>query len=740
LASDVTDEAVVCQNEKLISEGLIDVIDVEAYMDIIQDDELGVKEALELAKFCKIFPCPDFCVYSVVDGIEVKSNQAHESSERIVVSCSLGTRAVVTDREFDLYCMRNRAITFFDVHGFLPGKLVEDDSIDIPHSLLSYPNISVTSLLPSDMAYIDMSGSFNYRHYEGCEIELVKDKVIAPTIRIADKDSRSLDSYERNEKNQVLKYLFDTNFKSQEEIANMAADGRLFSEYHQVIQLALKPEAKKPSSRPFSMASDEVRRLLSEAEANIATYVTKQRGSSQGKSTMALDERMSILAATPEYSVDTETYMMSFDLEGFSPMQSPRFKERALRSWSRCFATPEFDATAKIFTESTLVFDKFGVNDSFKMVGNDLEGFHGRLNTAAHIDLMGYAVFKLKELGLTSGAAGLEVLIDDGLLRIDIKRGTDHKFLKEAVAIIDSIYHFSGQNISWDKTFVSQVMCQYLNRVYYDGIEVTPGAKAFLRIGKNQECAIPTLADELMAHAATTRGAIQSGTHHIMAYYAYIVETYKSLKRWGLKHEDSGNLDHLAFALHVPIGLGGLGISTLFGLSTNESLSAVQTGIAAMKMVVFRFPGYRQLANTFLNAPLRPLTTEGILRNPMAFRTTYRCLNVRRFANVAKAFVLKNSTNALIKEANRGTFNEADDTILRIIAADSNISELKRKHLWDMTISSHLDTVIGKLQSSSTAAALIGSKRAILIFAANRGEAKMLINELATGRLSVRYT
>jgi len=740
LASDVTDDAFECQSAKLVDEGLTDVIDVNRYMSIIESDELGVKEALELAKFCKIFPCPDFCVYSVVDGIEIKSNAAHQSSESITVRSSMGTSAVVTDQEFDLYCMRNRAITFYDVHGFLPGRLIEDDNVIIPNNMISYPNVSVTSLTPADMAFVDMTGSFNYRHYAGCEIELVKDKVIAPTIRMTDKDHAKVSEYDRNERNQVLKYLFDPKFKPQEEVAQMAADGTLFTDYHQVIQLALKPEAKKPGSRPFSMASDEVRRLLSEAEANIATYVTKQRGSSQGKSTMELDERMSVLAATPDYKCDYETYMMSFDLEGFSPMQAPRFKERAMRSWSRCFATAEFDATLRIFSESTLLFDKFGLADTFNMVGNDLEGFHGRLNTAAHIDLMGYAVYKLKELGLTGGAAGLEVLIDDGLLRIDIKRGPDHKYLKEAVAIIDAIYHFSGQNISWDKTFVSQTMCQYLNRVYYDGIEVTPGAKAFLRIGKNQECAIPTLADEMMAHAATTRGAIQSGTHHIMAYYAYMVEVYKTLKRWGLKHEDDENLDRLAFAIHVPVGLGGLGISTLFGLSTNESLSALQTGVAAMKMIVFRFNGYRQLANQFLNAPMRPMSAEGILRNPMAIRTTYRCLNVRRFANVAKAFILKNSTNALIKEANRGTFNEVDDTILRIIAADANISEIKRKHLWDMTIASHLDTVIGKLQSSSTAAALIGVKRTLLIYAANRGEAKLLINELATGRLNVRYT
>jgi hypothetical protein len=739
LASDITDEAVECQIKKLHDEKLVDIIDVDAYMAIIDDEALGVKESLELAKFAKIFPCPDFCIYSVVDGVEAKAAKAHVASEYVKLSVKGGKTATLSDAEFGLYSMRNRALTFLEVHGFLPGKLITTNATLIPTHLLAYPNVNANTLTPSDMAFVDLTGSFNYRHYAGCEIELIKDKVIAPTIKMSDADTKDPSEYSKIEKNQVLKYLFDKNFLNQEEVSKLAVSGELFENYKQYILLALKPEAKKPGSRPFSMATDEVRRLLSEAEANVATYVTRQPGSSQGKSTMDLDSRMSTLAATPEFVVGYETYMMSFDLEGFSPMQSTRFKERAMKSWSTCFATPEFDATIRIFNDTTLLFDKFGLADTFKMVGNDLEGFHGRLNTAAHIDLMGYAVYKLKELGLTEGAAGLEVLIDDGLLRINIKRDKDHMHLKEAVRVIDAVYKFAGQNISWDKTFVSQVMCQYLNRIYYDGIEVTPGAKAFLRIGKNQECAVPTLADDLMAHAATTRGAIQSGTHHMMAYFAYCIEIYKTLKRWGLKHVDKESMDRIAFALHVPIGLGGLGISTLFGLSTNESLSSLQSGVAAMKMIVAQFPGYRQFANSFLNADIRPMSTEGILRNPMAMRTANRCLNVRRFANVAKAFILRNSTNALIKEANRGTFDESDEAIINTIAADTNISELKRKHLWDMTIASYLDTVVGKLQSSSTAAALIGAKRALAIYIANRGEAKMLINELALGILTVRF-
>jgi len=736
LASDLNDDAVNYQTEKIKKEKLDEIIDVDAYMRIIDDEELGVKETLELAKFNKIFPCPDFCVHSVVDSIEDYAENPHPVSDRAVLGVAKGAEVVADVDEFENYCLRNRLINFFDVHDFLPGKIRNTDDPEFPSFLTAYPNVPITKIKVEHMKYIDIADTFMYRTYDGCEHELVKDKVIAPT---KDKDSnKELSEFKPTERNQVMKFLFSRSFMSQKALSELAISGDLFEKYQQWILLALKAEAKKPGSRAFSMATDEVRRLLSEAEKNIATYVTHQRGSSQGKSDKDLSERLALLSGTPQFMIGHTATMFAFDLDKFSPRQNPEFKRRAMKSWSLVFGSPVFDSTIKVFTETTLEFQKFGVKDKFDMVGNDLEGFHGRLNTAAHADLMGYAVYKLKQLELTRGAASLEVLIDDGALRIDIANDQAGENVQIVTDVIDRVYAFAGQKISWDKTFVSRVMMQYLNRVFYDGIEVTPGAKAFMRIGKKQEVAVPTIISEFEAHASAARGAIQSGSDHFLTYYEYIFEVYKTLKKWGMPKGSDADLDRLAFAMFIPIGLGGFGISSLYGLSTNEGFNSMQAGIAAMRMICHSFPAFAPMANKYLNAGIRTMTTEGILRNPTAWRTKLRCLNLRRFENAAKAKVLGSSTNTLVQAANRGDFDEADDAILAAIEADKNISEVKRKMLWNITSKSHIDSLVGKLQSSSTAAAMLGRKKCLVIFIANRSEARLLIKETMMGRLVQR--
>jgi len=736
LADDVNDAAIRCQEEKIRVEGLESVVDIRRFMRIVDDEELGVKESLELAKFNKIFPCPDFCIYSVVDSIEKKAVNGHTASDKTYLGSVDGSAIYAEQNEFRMYCMRNRLINYFDVHKYMPGKIRNRDSPEFPSHLSDYPNVAISSIRVEDMEFIDLKGAFLYRHYDGAEHELVKDKVIAPTARV--KGSKVLSDYSNIERNQVLKFLFSKRFIDQKTVCEMAVSGELFSRYHQWILLALKAEAKKPGSRAFSMATDEVRRLLSEAEMNVATYVRHQRGSSQGKSEQELSERLANLSATPDPTTEDYPVMLSFDLEGFSPMQDPVFKERAMSTWSEVFDEPSFDATARIFTDTTLEFHKFDVTDTFKMIGNDLEGFNGRMNTSAHIDLMGYAVYKLKKLRLTRGAASLEVLIDDGALRIEFPFSNSDSHVENAIKVIDKVYKFAGQKISWDKTFVSRVLMQYLNRVYYDGIEVTPGAKAFMRIGKKQEVAIPTLIDELMAHGSAARGAIQSGSDHFLAYHEYIVEIYKSLKRWGYKPHHESHHDRMSFALHIPVGLGGFGISNLHGLSTNEGFNSMQAGIASMKMICHRFPGYAQMANLYLNAGLRDMSEDAVLRNPTAWRTKLRCLNLRRFENSAKAKVMKTSANALIKSANRGDFDSVDDAIVGYIAGTRSLSEIKRKLLFDMSSGSLIDSIVGKLQSSTTAASLLGKRRCMVILIANKSEARQLIKETMMGKLVYR--
>lgn len=745
LASDINDVAYNAQIDKLDSENLNGVVDIHKAIQIMDDESLGVKEALELAKFNKIFPCPDFCIYSVVDDLEVKRDNPHPSSDSVTIKASTKLEYTASRAEWRKYMLRNRLVNYHAVHGIFPGKLrskselavylgVEDEDVPrIPTYLMNYPSLPASAIKVEDVQFLDVKGSFDYRRYNDCEDELVKDKTIAPSTYPS--DERLPSEFKMKDRNQVLKYLFSDDFKSQKEVNAMYADKSIREKLKNWILLALKPESKKPGSRAYSMATDEDRRQLSEFEANVAQWVAYQKGSSQSKSDKDLSERLAVLAEVEEKEFGMEEFMMSFDIEGFSPKQSRSFKEDGFSSWDHIYDLEDVSNMMSIFHDTELRFCKFGLNDKMSMDGNDLEGFVGRMNTATHIDLMGYAVYVLRKLKIVVDPPALEVLIDDGLLKMSVVKGK----INEAIDIIEMVYEMAGLKISWDKTFCSKVLCQYLNKVYYDGIEVTPGAKAFIKIGKQQDVAVPTIVDELEANASTARGAMQNGADHRLAYFSYVHSNFKSLCRWGMKEGSKDGVKRMAFMSYVPVGLGGFGTSNLYGLATNESFNSMTAGISYMKMICNKFPVYITMANSLLNAGVRDMDAVGILRNPYSIRSKLRCLNTRRFANVAKAYILKNSVNTLISTVAHGEFDGNDDDILATIENTTNIDEVTRSRLWKMTTMSFVEKVVAKLQTSRTAASVIGTRRCMSLLLVNRSECRTLIREIMDNKLQIRY-
>lgn len=733
LASDMSTRSLEDQWAKVAKEKLDEIVNIRAVIRIVDDESLGVKESLELLKFYKIFPCPDFCIYSVIDTMEEKSKTKNVSSWDTVLGKNSKGDVITSRDEFKAYSMRNKAITFYDMYGRFPGTLKAEaiSNGTVPTHMLSYPMISTKVLGISDMQYVDMRGTFAYVRYDAMEDVLVKDKTTAVPAHV-DKDDPPFFA-----RNQVLQYLFDPKFKSQEAVNNIFRGEKEEIKKHLEIEIALKAEAKKPSSRPFGMATDVARRQLSEFERNVAEFVTHQRGSSQGKSDLELDSKLASLARTPDL-VNTEI-MMSFDLAAFSPRMSTDFKRIGYEVWSEVFGEDDIMPIMEIFNSARVRFKKFDVDDSFNFDGDDMEGFNGRMNTSLHADLMGYAVYKLKELGLVKENADLEVLIDDGLLRLIVAEQRGGEKWKTAVKIIEMVYNAAGLEISWDKTFVSEVMCQYLNRVYYDGIEVTPGAKAFLRIGKLSTAAVPTLADEIASISATARGAIKSGSDHLLAYMGYCIEIYHTIRRWSGHRNDLGSTSNLAFMCFVPVGLGGLGISTLFGLSTNENYVSIHSGVAAMKMICHRFSSFVTLSDKILNAGMRPMEDESILRSPFSMRTVYRTLNTRRFANAAKAIVTNKAVNPFFKAIVQVSRSDNVDFALATISSLSVINEIQRQKLYAMSPLSFVEKVIGKLQTSGTAARLVGNVRCAALLMINKSEAKQLVKEMVLGIFSKRF-
>lgn len=728
LADDMWDRAEQVQWAKVKDEGLDKIVDIGKVIKIVDQDCFGVKESLELLKFYKLFPCPDFCTHSTMTEFRKKYENPNPATFTVEMTGTGGEDVSTSKEEFKKYCMRNRLINYYDVHGSLPGIVEVGEGT--PEHLAAYPNIDPGTLTVDDMDHIDFKGSFVYRRYDGCEADLVKDKVTAERFSSRDRKEEAIN------KNQVLQYLFDPNFLSQSEVNKAFEEERWDKLGSQKINLAFKPEAKKPNSRLFGMAKDPDRRQLSELEANIARYARQARGSSQGKSDMDLDKKL-VELSTVELHEDFE-FITSFDLAAFTPKLNPEFKELQYETWEYCFGEPDIMKTMKIFTENSVRLNKFDVDVEWQLQGNDIEGFNARMNTLGHIDVMGYSIYKLKQLNVVKKQADLEVLIDDGLLKLKVPHEDSEMRWQMCLDVIEAVYEACGLVISWDKTFVSQVMCQYLNRVFYDGVEITPGAKAFLRIGKLQEVAVPTLADELATHGASARGSIQSGSDHRLAYIAYLWECYLTMLRWSGHKTELFLSKDLALRAFFPIGLTGFGFMTPFGLSTNESYDSMVAGVGNMKMIAMVYPDTVKQINSILQSGVRDMDGSAILRAPTALRSKYRCLNLRRFENAARAHVIKSTVNPLVREV--ATLLQSLDYDASTAAIENSriIHEIKRDRLWKISPKSFMEKVIGKLQNGKTAAAMLGGKKCAVIYLVNRSEARVLIREASKGIFAVR--
>jgi len=597
----------------------------------------------------------------------------------------------------------------------LPGAL--RGGMNLPEHLLPYPELEITKITIEDMAFIDLEGTFQWVDYDGIEHEIVKDKTTAPTS--TDK------SMHRNpsERIQVYKYMFDESF-----IPQASVESQFYSDNEQWaknINIAWKPESKKPDSRLFGMCNDPDRRVLSVVEANIAAYLKSKPGSSVGMADHDLFKKMHELYNRSE--IDTDKLMISFDLKAWSPQMSPDFKELMLKKWAIAFGKPHLTKIMKIFNERDLKVDKLGHVDSFKSIGVDIEGFNGKLNTDGHIDIMGYLAYKMRKADIFEAPVNFLALIDDGLMEVAVPNDKYDARVDKIVQVVNEGYPAFGHEISWDKTYFSRTFSMYLNEIVLDGQRITPGIKSYLKVGVPQALPVENLMDELMAHASTTRGAIKAGTDHNVAYDGYIIEYYISLKRWS--GYSKLNVRDMVLRTFLPFSLSGFSINSIFSLSTNETFDTFESCAASCFIIGKVFPDIMPWFNKVFNRDAEEMDPGIMLRNPRSFHFGLKCLTNQRFASLARGVILKKSVHPYIREISRQIDQLGEFGFDGIISGSQCIHNVVRELLWKMDPRSVVETLVGKLADSNTAAMLIGYKRVLSLRMLYRADARKVINK-----------
>jgi len=715
IASDISNKSYETQSKKWALNGFEEFWDVNSLLEKLMAKTPGVTQMLELMKTYKMLPCPDFCHFSGIPNLARQNYQHRTVNLDSKHTLSNGLELTISSEEFWLYQKRAQMKTFHARHGRLPGNLIVND--DTPEHLVAYPLMSADQISLSDMNFIDFEGAFMWHSFNGIEHELVKDKTITASSEVAE------GTYMKDgiESNQVLKYLFDPQFQNQDEVNRRYYNDQ--ENWNKKIKIAWKAEAKKPDSRLFQMKTDEDRRVLSEFEKNLFEYIKHRVGVSIGGSDMDLHKKMASMNDMNEPLHDL--VHVSFDLAAWSPEQPPEFKELGLRKWAYCFGKPEIMKQMKIFNDREIFADKLGHTDSFKGIGVDVQGFHGKMNTDLHVDMMSYCVFKARQLGVTDVPAEFLGFIDDGLLKMLLSIAQFDTRVAILCEIIELVYRAFGQEISWDKTYISQIFQMYLNEVLVDGYRVTPGAKSFLCIGEVQDVPIPNLMDELMGHAASVRGAIKAGANHNAAYAAYVEEYFFSILAWsGYKAK---NWTDLALRCFLPFNLSGFALNSIFSLSTNATFDSFEQSLANCRMIAKSAPVFTNWFKSRINVIPEEVEPHVILKNPRTMHFGLKCLNNTKFTNTVRSIVMTKSVNTYIRDISRQVNLDVTATLDEIVGNSDTLNATILELLWQIDPRSTIETLLGKLNNSETAAKVIGKRKHMALMLVYRFQAKAVI-------------
>jgi len=669
------------------------------------------REALELASIRKILPVPDFCIYSAQNA----SYQMHSNPFEAIPF----PQSDVNWDDFVLYWEHSTIRNYHARHEKCPGSIRPEVEHKEWHE--HYPYIEPKRIPYREVRDIDWYATFIWTDYQYAEHELRKDKTMAPRRVPVDLTSEELASYPIWERNQIASFVVNPNSPSLAKIRDQILNNT--EDWDYVHLTALKPEAKKEGGRMFSMANDYERVPMSEKEANVADYLVHKAGNSSGISDIDLSRQMLEIASLPLSAC--RKVRISFDLEKWSPRLNRRLKNQSYKIWSHAFGLPHVEKLLKVYNGSRMVFIKHDVHHEYKNTGADLEGYDAKTNTAMHIDVMGYAINVCRRLNKIKKGVHLLALIDDGGASLEFDMNTTDNQILDCIETIERVYQMVGLRISWDKTFVSEKLFQYLNEIYYNGFKVTPGLKAFLRVGKEVDVPAKNISDDLDAVAGQIQGGIKAGSSFAMSFAAYAFEVFRILKRWG-RYKVEISDGHVLMCL-LPVALGGIGVRSMLQLATNESFNPVVAGIGNLKAFVHYYPKNRETCNQILSTKMREMKAEAFVRSAHSIRSEDKTLNLQRFANVMRSWIKSNAKNPYILSVLAATEKQTSVALAERVKAMPRLSAFALKEISNMRPEAALDMLVGKLQRSQTAASLLGFRKTIQILIANRYQASQMI-------------
>jgi hypothetical protein len=669
-------------NAEIASEDIADMLPWQLLLS--QLNTLSIPDRVEACYVYKFLPPPDFDVVSSMNDLK----SWHTNPNKVTGDL----------KAFFDHSKMNFIRAYKKKFSSLPGK-INEKSRRKPW-MEKYEDNSLNAFEDSFADDIDLCGCLHYKSRGDQAFRKVEDKAMPVDDIEAYKSDMELAKVPKEKRNTLLYML-----KSQEPIDTTKLP---IEQCPKIVQAEYKPEAHKPKGRIFFMSHIKPRLKKAEAEGNIKDMLPYKSGVSMGLEPIKLEKYLSKLVDYHPSIFNMVNVYISFDMSKWSPKFPKEMKQAMWDFWSMIYDKKELKDYIQLTNNTKICSIRGGPAMNFVTPAVDFEGDQGAMNTWMHSDLMSFAVKTLFEKKLVNTKAFLCTFIDDGLLKITVEQDKIH----EVWTVIEDTYRSFGFTTSKMKTNLSAKFATYLGRIWFEGVEITPGIKAFLKVMPDYTSKFRSFSEETNGIFATVQGAVKAGTPWEIAYMKYVREFSISVLRWmGWRASTSEvAIGSLTPWIVTPIGLGGFGLASFQHIVSTLEDSSFSMGVGILLTAAKAYPQKKDTVERILDQTIRPTNFMALMRNPKKIFRQGPTLDSSLVERVIVDYLKEHKM--IFGEWFQDVLNSAEqfdaEGFAQAACSTTSLNIVILKELYKTTPTYLLEKIIGKFKKSDTILNLLG--------------------------------
>jgi len=376
-------------------------------------------------------------------------------------------------------------------------------------------------------------------------------------------------------KSEITSFILGHNNPDLEKIIKLVEDGANIPVIP--VCMAMKDELHKYDTRMFYMAPSWLRYLLRYVEQSLDSLLEILPGDCMVCTSQNIMDKIRKVASCtlPEATgkemnkIFLDSLILSFDNEKFSSRFPRDMFEWFCERLSVWMGQPFIKNLRKLFDQVELLYVARGHYFSMKSLNGFFEGFFNKLWSVYHICVMEHAVHKIRVAGLLTEneIARLAVFSDDGALGLLFNQKKPIELKVKIYEMIKNIYSKHGLKVSDEKTWASSKLATFLNKVYYEGVELISPMKAYIKITDTPLTSLYTFHEKASAIYSTTQGSIVSGLSTIHGYMKYFKEMYILATKMENMYTEKNELLK-CIQIITPQRMGGYGMTSVQGLAS----------------------------------------------------------------------------------------------------------------------------------------------------------------------------